>query len=191
MPAILVAIDTPNDTFCYDTDTGSASVELEAFALVHAAVDAAYCVDDNRIFVSGMFSGGALANVLGCYFSGPSGTTRAFAPRVHVRAQASLEGTEPPMLPPCGGPVAAIWYDNTQGPTNNTAARDRVLQMNGCGHAMVPFGASAATLGCTRFTDCPADYPVVYCGRVFGRTDHASDAATAFMALFDLLSPTP
>jgi poly(3-hydroxybutyrate) depolymerase len=71
--AIYVAIDTPVDMVnvnCYDNRNGPESQEWLAFQLFHDVVDSTYCVDNNRVYVSGYSTGGWLGNMWGCYFAG-------------------------------------------------------------------------------------------------------------------------
>ena len=71
--AIYVAIDLPTDMVnqnCYDNESGPESQEWQVFQLLHYFVDSHYCVDEDRIYVSGYSTGGWLANMWGCYFAG-------------------------------------------------------------------------------------------------------------------------
>jgi len=71
--AIYVALDIPEDNAnmdCYDNRDGPSSQEWEAFQLIHEFVDARYCVDEDRVYVTGYSTGGWLANMWGCYFAG-------------------------------------------------------------------------------------------------------------------------
>jgi poly(3-hydroxybutyrate) depolymerase len=144
--AIYVALDIPKDNAnldCYDNRDGPLSQEWEAFELFMKVLDANYCVDLNRIYVSGYSTGGWLGNMWGCYFAGdgmnPAGTPgvpRKFAPKYHVRAQAVVTGGEPPNNPPCNGKVAAIWIHDAGDGGNviqgNIDGLTRVGKMNGC-----------------------------------------------------------
>ena len=134
--AIYVALDIPTDMAnqdCYDNSDGPSSQEWEAFELFHTFVDSNYCVDNDRIYVSGYSTGGWLANMWGCYFAGdgqrpwngvPGGDSAAAPPprragsrpQYHIRGQASVSGGEPANNPPCNGPVAAIWIHDLDGP---------------------------------------------------------------------------
>jgi poly(3-hydroxybutyrate) depolymerase len=71
--AIYVALDIPTDMAnqdCYDNRDGPASQEWEAFQLFHDLIDDTYCVDNNRVYISGYSTGGWLTNMWGCYFAG-------------------------------------------------------------------------------------------------------------------------
>ena len=183
--AIYVAVDLPfGADSCYDTQSGTASEEWEAFELFHTVVDHTYCVDNDRVFATGFSSGGTLAEMWGCYFAGDgahpangaldggasAAAPRQFAPAYHVRGHAAQSGGEPPNEPPCNGPVAALWIHDDEDPVNpladEQAARERVLQRNGCaGSPTSPWHPEIPTLGsvCVQYTACPLDYPVVFC----------------------------
>jgi poly(3-hydroxybutyrate) depolymerase len=210
--AIYVALDIPTDRAnldCYDTAAGPSSQEWEAFELIHAVVDATYCVDNDQIFVSGYSSGGYVANMWGCYFAGdgahpwngvPGGggagaAPRRFAPRYHVRGQASVGAGEPPNDPPCNGPVAGLWIEDTTDehtpPADTSAGLARVRAMNGCTSATTPPTVTwhpelTGSGGCVEYTDCQKDRPVVFCTTAgFGHTDQHQLAIRAFSLFFD------
>jgi poly(3-hydroxybutyrate) depolymerase len=70
---IYVALDIPRDMAnqdCYDNRDGPKSQEWEAFQLFQDFVDSHYCVDNNRVYVSGYSTGGWLTDMWGCYFAG-------------------------------------------------------------------------------------------------------------------------
>jgi hypothetical protein len=71
--AIYVALDIPEDQAnqdCYDNRDGPSSQEWEAFELIHSVVDSTYCVDNDRVYISGYSTGGWLTDMYGCYFAG-------------------------------------------------------------------------------------------------------------------------
>jgi poly(3-hydroxybutyrate) depolymerase len=212
--AIYVALDIPKDMAnmnCYDHRDGPASQEWEAFELFHSVVDANYCVDDNRLYIAGWNTGAWLANMWGCYFAGDGqnpagspGVARRFAPRYHIRAQASASGGEPPNNPPCNGPVAAIWIhdasDSATPISASIAGLTRVGAMNGCdttydkADIQEPWHPENPVLGaiCKRFKGCPADYPVVFCTtNGFGKGDQHERAIPAYKLFFDELELQP
>jgi len=210
--AIYVALDIPMDNAnmnCYDNRDGPASQEWEAFELFHTVVDNAYCVDNNRIYATGYSTGGWLGNMWGCYFAGdgmnPAGTPgvpRKFAPKYHVRAQATVTGGEPANNPPCNGPVAALYIhdagDNGNPISGSILGLMRVGMMNHCDtkydkpEAQEPWviGNPVVDDVCKRFKGCPADYPVIFCTtNGLGHADQHERAIPAFKAFFDLLEP--
>jgi hypothetical protein len=180
---------------CYDNRAGDASIEWEAFAKIHEFVEANFCVDNNRVHISGYSTGGWLSNMWGCYFAGID-ENRKFAPNFSIRGQATVTGGLP-MVPTCGGPVAAIWihdqFDEANTIDGNLAALERVLQANGCsGSAKMPWGEGEQVeqLDCQQYVDCPSEYPVVFCTSTDGgHTDQASRAIPAFTQFFALMDP--
>jgi len=210
--AIYVALDIPQDMAnqdCYDTNSGPSSQEWEAFQLFHSVVDSTYCVDNDHVFVAGYSTGSFLANMWGCYYAGdgarpwngvpngnPPGTTvapRRFAPRYHIRGQATVSGGEPSNDPPCNGPVAAIWIHDLGDGNPYTGTHDialpRVLKMNGCFSAnpkTAPWHEAIMGQGvCVQYTDCPPPFPVVFCTTIGqGHSDQHAIAIPGFKLLF-------
>jgi polyhydroxybutyrate depolymerase len=202
--AIYVAVDIPTQMAnmdCYDTRDGLASQEWEAFQLFHQVVDANYCVDNNRVFVASYGDDGvSLANTWGCYFAGNPQPPRKFAPNYRIRGQVSLSGGQPPDLPACGGPVAALWIHDTTDVgdpiSTDYDALDRVLKTNGCAgdnHANSPSAPwDPMPDVCQQYTSCPPAYPVVFCTTVgFGHSWQPERAIPAFTAFFDRVAGTP
>jgi hypothetical protein len=209
--AIYVALDIPTDMAnmdCYDNRDGNASQEWEAFELFHTVVDENYCVDNNRIYISGYSTGGWLANMWGCYFAGdgenPAGGSgpRRFAPKYHIRGQAAVTGGEPSEQPKCNGPVAAIWIHDNSDKANDIAGSKQALKrvglMNNCDTNYDsttnsrPWHPEFKLLGevCRKFTTCPANYPVVFCTTTgLNHSDQPNRAVPAFATFFDELEP--
>ena len=146
----------------------SDSPEEPYFRAVLADVEAHYCVDRARVFMSGVSTVASLSYVLGCAASDV------------VRGIYTDEGQPPDAHPACKGPVAAVLVagasDSTDpiGPLTDSTdimkigshgiapARDEILARNGCvGTATVaydsPYGA------CVKYSGCPAKYPVLWC----------------------------
>jgi poly(3-hydroxybutyrate) depolymerase len=212
--AIYVALDIPRQMAnmdCYDNRDGPSSQEWEAFELFHTVIDTNYCVDNNRVYVSGYSTGGWLANMWGCYFAGDGmnpvstpGVPRKFAPKYHIRGQAAVTGGEPANQPPCNGPVAGIWIhdagDNANPISGNISGLMRVGKMNNCDTKydgtdnQEPWHPEIPIIGdvCKRFKGCPEDYPVIFCTtNGLGHADQKERATAAFKAFFDLLNPLP
>jgi hypothetical protein len=192
--AIYVVIGVPEiaaTPSCYDTASGPQSTEFEAFALVHDAVAASYCVDEDRVFV--VSRGRSVSDQLGCYFGGGPDPSRPFGRTLHVRGQALVNGEgEPPMQPHCTGPVAAIWFDDTQGSPPqmpSTASLARVRAQDACN------GTGGRTWGtnfpCQQAVGCPTGYPVVSCAMIFGRTDQSALTVKMFETFMEQASPAP
>jgi poly(3-hydroxybutyrate) depolymerase len=210
--AIYVALDTPptQAVSCYDTASGTSSPEWEAFQLIHTVVDQTYCVDDDQVFASGFSGGGVLASMWGCYFAGdgehpwngvPGGSAgaapRLFAPRYHLRGQASVAFDDPVDEPPCNGPIAALFITvPTPGGngTTSTSGLARVLKMNGCDTTSPPVAWHPDVFGlasCIQYATCPHAYPVVMCPRTSNQTDQQNLAIPAFRHLFDDATAPP
>jgi len=157
--AIYVGVSVPDNAAnpgCYDNQSGAASQEWQAFELIHGLVESTYCVDNNRIYVSGYSTGGWLSNMWGCYFGGASlepGQTppapldqpdldagraaRKFAPQWSIRGRAAVTGSLPTNQPvPCNGMSAGIWIHDVLDKSNliqtNINALNLSLKTNGC-----------------------------------------------------------
>jgi len=183
---------------CFDTRAGLGSEEWEAFAAIQSAVESTYCVDDNSIFIDSYGDDGvSLANMWGCYFAGNPANQRIIAPARHIRGQSSVSGGDPPNLPACGGPVAALWIHDLQDDNDydrDVHALDRVLAGNGCqgDHTNSPTAPWPSMPDiCLQYTSCPADTPVVFCTTMGqGHADQHDRAISAFTAFDDIVSPT-
>ena len=174
---------------CFD-DSGAKSIEWEYFALVATQIEQRFCVDQHREIVAGLRGGGALANMLGCYFSKPD-PSRAFASALALRAQFSIASGLPVGLPACGGAIAGFsMHDmNEFNPvTDSSSSRDRVLGLDGCATSPTEdWGTGVlAGLGCKKYVGCPAADPVVFCettgrGRQANYYDITAPALTQFL----------
>jgi hypothetical protein len=180
---------------CYDNRAGENSMEWEAFELFHTLVESTYCVDNNRVFISGYSTGGWLANMWGCYFAGLPDPPRQFAPNFRIRGQAAATGNQPNNNPTCNGPVAGFWLHDEADASNtiqgNYDGRDRVLEMNGCvGSPTEPWGEGDLAGICERYVDCPAEYPVIFCTTTgYGHSDQPTNAIPGFTQFFALMAP--
>ena len=214
--AIYVDVGMPGldvNPHCYDTGTGTESLEYEAFELMHSSVESRYCVDNNRIFVAGYSQGGALSNMWGCYFAGTPTPARKFSPRWAIRGHAVVGGWREPNEPqPCNGPDAAIWIQETGDSVSsmyedsNPSALMVALNADGCtGNydegPKQPWAPAGDIAGfkpgdCQRYTGCSAqtlrEHPLVYC-RVDDApgTDRPDLAIPAFTAFFHSMDPSP
>jgi polyhydroxybutyrate depolymerase len=139
--------------------------ELPYFDALLREVESRYCVDRSRVFVDGFSSGAWETYLFGCARAGVVrgiGTaegglrlTRPACTNVPVAAFliAGLQDQENPI-----GPLATPKNDSY----GSAPARDDILKRNGCtGTAQVPW--DPAFPKCLRYTDCPAEYPVVWC----------------------------
>jgi hypothetical protein len=191
--AILVTmqfVGTPDDP-CFD-DFIVDSPDFPFIEAMQRELDQGFCFDRKRVFFGGYSSGSWLANSAACLFGGDGG---------FIRAIGAYTGGLPPYLAngewTCapGATPGMFVHDSTDmtnpigGPTGGAAARDRLLQANGCsGTATEAYtlGSSAPSQPCARYTGCPADYPVVWCETTGVAHDDANDALVipAFWTFF-------
>jgi poly(3-hydroxybutyrate) depolymerase len=176
--SIYVAMNMPPDGLpplgkpCYDNTIGKDSVEWEFMGLVASKIQKDFCVDENRLFVSGYSSGAWVSNMFGCYFAGKD-PSRKFGADISVRGQASVTGG--PVFPDvqCGGKVAALWIHDSDDKENIIGGNlgtslPRVLDVNGCAGGVngqtAPWGSTPGLNSvCKQYTSCPAAYPVIFC----------------------------
>ena len=119
--AIYVALDIPTDMAnmnCYDNRDGPNSQEWEAFELFMKTLDANYCIDLNRIYVTGYSTGGWLGNMWGCYFAG-DGTGRKFAPSPFDAAAPGGRVRYPTNLSPSRAGISTGFMGRSGAPANS------------------------------------------------------------------------
>lgn len=131
--------------------------EVPYFDAVIADLKANYCIDTEKVFVSGYSSGAWEAVTLGLARGGV------------IRGIATGAGglrKDRPM--PSGIPMAAILLTGQNdgsnpidGPTGSAAARDKILETNKC--VGTETKAFAGDADCKQYTGCPAAFPVVWC----------------------------
>jgi poly(3-hydroxybutyrate) depolymerase len=143
-------------------------------------VEAKYCVDRSRLFLSGYSSGAFEAVTLGCTDSdilrgygiqigGGNRLTRPPCKKNPIAAMyvVGLQDTENPI-----GPLSAPLHDSL----GSAPARDEVLTRNGCiGNGMAPWDANYPM--CVKYTGCPDKYPVVWCAITSGHLPAMNDPA--------------
>src|SRR4051812_15311689 len=195
--AVYVAVSLPPNhpnNNCYDNRAGTISQEWEAFQLFHDKVEANYCVDNNRIFVSGYSSGGWISNMFSCYFGGIPTPARKFLPTYAVRARAAVSGgLIPDNMPKCNGAVGGFYIHDAGDTTNPIAGsylgRDNTLMQDGCvGSATAPWAGSADVW--VQYPGWQKSPPVVFCttnGQ--GHNDQANRAIPGFKKFFDMMNP--
>jgi hypothetical protein len=142
------------------------------FRAVMADIEAHYCIDLSKVFVSGFSSGAWEAYQLGC------------AAADLIRGISAHEGGMRDVRPPCKGPVAAVLVageadgENPIGPLDDVEdegtinrlgshgsapGRDDLLQRNGCvGTETEPYSDPTYS-ACVKYTGCPEAYPVIWC----------------------------
>ena len=196
--AIYVGLSLPNPSTnndCYDNRAGINSIEWESLDHDHAFVSDKFCIDNDKVYVSGYSSGGWIANMFSCYFGEPPvSPPRKFLPNVALRGVMSVAGCWIDGNPMCNGPVGGIWiHDENDGGANPYSCaveqKNRLLEQNGCtGGASGPtekWGEEFFNAGtCLRYTNCPAAYPVIFCtttGRGHGsQNDNVIPSFTKF-----------
>jgi hypothetical protein len=175
--AIYVAMDLPTDPAtnnnCYDNRAGVDSIEWESLDHDHNYVSERFCIDNDKVYMGGYSSGSWIANMFSCYFGAPPTPPRKFLPNVALRGVMSVAGCWIEGNPTCNGPVAGIWiHDEGDAGANPYSCavkqKDRLLEQNGCsggaGGPTEPWGADFFTSGaCVKYTNCPAQYPVIFC----------------------------
>jgi|HubBroStandDraft_1064217.scaffolds.fasta_scaffold30758_3 poly(3-hydroxybutyrate) depolymerase len=172
-------------------DGFSNTPDLPYFDSILAEVESNYCVDRGNLFVSGYSSGGWETYMLGLARGGTV-----------IRGIATAAGGLRPVAdrpPPSGKALAAILLTGATdtenpatGPTGSYAARDLILQTNGCvGTATTPWTVFMGG-DCMQYTGCPADYPVIFCsGGGGGHTDGGGNYPPAIWSFWSGLPAVP
>ncbi len=160
---------------CWDTaPTGEDMAFVDA---LFAHVDATYCVDPERRFVTGYSGGSFMAHRVACI----RGSL--------VRGVATIAGGQRGNS--CSGDVAALLIHDQDDTTVNISAsegtRDGYLEANGCDAAAptTPLDPSP----CVQYTGCDARLPVVWC-ETSGQ-NHSRQDALAAPAFWSFLSSLP
>jgi len=152
---------------CFSTSKAN-SPELPYFDAALAGIEASYCVDKAKVFVSGYSSGGWLSYLLGCARAGV------------IRGIGAASGGMQVDRPACTGPVAAILTADTTDTTNpivsidkatgidkgTGAGRDNLLMRNGCGTETKPWDVGDTAFdssSCVQYQGCMPGYSVVWC----------------------------
>jgi len=164
--AILVFLSYTSS--CFKTG-GMNSPEVPYFEAVLNEIEANYCIDKSKIFVSGYSSGGWLSNLLSCSHGD------------RIRAIGTAAGGLGSNHPECKGSLAAIMHASTNDDANpivnideetgidegSGAARDRLLMVNGCDMTSTPWIPAGETEPpwdfCSLYTGCDNGNDVVWC----------------------------
>jgi polyhydroxybutyrate depolymerase len=151
------------------------SPELPYFDQVLAEVEAEYCIDKSKVFVSRYSSGGWFTGLMSC--------NRANVISAVGWAAAGLQLNHDP----CTGQVPAIIVrgaDDTGTPAAQTqAAVDSLVMRNGCTTTTMPWdpGETAFNTGpCLAYQGCAQGFPVVYCSVPGGHTDGGTLTSQGF-----------
>ena len=152
--AIVVGPTAAEACFAYTAE----STDVLFFDEILKVMNANFCVDQNRVFTSGMSSGSWFSNVLGC--------TRTNV----LRAQGNIAGCWPDdgRLDPAicqKHNIAQIAIHDEDDDKNPIAcgivARDRLLTLNGCSMETPP--VPVAPSPCVEYQGCKPGYPVIWC----------------------------
>jgi polyhydroxybutyrate depolymerase len=157
-----------------DGDNAS-SPELPYFDVVLAEVEAAYCIDKSKVYVSGYSSG--------AWFTGLMSCNRANVISGVGFAAGGLQLNHDP----CSGQTAAIVVRGTgDGGTpeaQTLAAIDSLVMRNGCTKTTMPWDPGEKLFNsapCVAYQGCQAGFPVVYCAVPGGHTDGGSITSQGF-----------
>ena len=139
------------------------SADMAFFDALFAEVMTKYCINTNRVFVTGHSMGAMATNALGCY---RGDLIRAIAPVAGMPPMSYGGGTVT-----CAGNVGAFivhgnndtTVDFTQG---GIATRDFWIARNGCSTTTVP--DSTTPSACVDYQGCQPDLPVIWCVHTLG-----------------------
>jgi len=159
---------------CFDESDGDNSVDWVFYENLYDRLAGQLCVDRNRVFVSGEYSGGGrFADELACKYAGD-----ATRPIRGVMSNAGDWPTAPSVPPTCTTkPMAGMWVhqigDLTRQWSKTKIAIARAMAVNGCTLGTgyddaqfepFPIGhASPDTTSCKRIKGCPELSPLVVC----------------------------
>jgi poly(3-hydroxybutyrate) depolymerase len=157
-------------------DTSATGPDVAFFDALVAHMEASFCADPARRFVTGYSSGAFMSHRLACVRGDL------------IRGVATIAGGHTRRM--CAGQVAALLiHDRDDGVVNISSSRDTrdaLLSVNGC-NADAP-RTPTAYAPCERYAGCDDGFPVVWCetsGRGHSRQDEL--AAPAFWDFFSSL----
>jgi poly(3-hydroxybutyrate) depolymerase len=165
-----------------ETSSGGAgwpNTDGRDIAFVRAMLDwlrTSYCIDEGRIFSTGMSYGGIMSNTIGCQLGD---VFRAIAPIAGSGPRSFGGGS-------CVGQVAAWLAHGNQDTVvsfeSGVASRDHWIMTNGCGSETMP----VAPENCVVYQGCDDGHPVHWCEFDGGHTvpAFASEAIWNFFAQF-------
>jgi len=143
-------------------DTSAAGVDVAFWDAMLAEVEATWCIDPTKRYLTGYSSGAFMTHRLGCIRADK------------IRAIATIAGGQAESAS-CTGTVAAVLIHDTNDGTVNVsasaAARDSLIARNGCGTATTPTSHSP----CVEYGGCAPGKPVVWC-QTSGRNHDRQDA---------------
>jgi hypothetical protein len=184
---------------CFDDAEGDDSVDFAFYETLYDELAAHFCIDRSRVFASGSYSGGRLANQLGCKYAGDA--TRP------IRAVLVVDGAlaaNSPAAPTCTkSPLAGIWVHGVGDAENpfsgDILAINRALEIDGCEiprfdstmFAPYAIGGGFGDSICRRALGCPAMFPIVVCPLPQSRMADSDIAGPAFTTFIEMLENAP
>jgi poly(3-hydroxybutyrate) depolymerase len=154
---------------------------MQMFEALHRRVQDEYCIDPDRVFATGLSSGG--------YFSGSLACRKGDILRGVGIVSGAVEYRQN-----CLGQVAAVVIHGKQDKVVPTAhglqARDYFATVNGCGEKTVPGPCPP----CVKYQGCDKDYPLEWCTHdepTYENTNHGwpSFASKVINLFFKELKP--
>jgi poly(3-hydroxybutyrate) depolymerase len=161
--AILVFLLQVDGCFQAGSSGTADSPDIPYFDQALTEIENNYCINQDRVFMSGYSSGAWFSITLSCSHGDK------------LRAIAVAAGGQQPALPACKGSTAALFFVSSNdggnpvsGPTGSGLARDRLLAANGC--QMTTTNWDARWPSCKRYEGCDQD-PVVWCDHMGGHSN--------------------
>jgi predicted peptidase len=151
------------------------SPELPYFDQVLAEVEAEYCIDKSKVFVSGYSSG--------AWFTGLMACNRASVIAGVGLAAGGLQLNHDPCTGQTAGIIVRGTGDGGTPEAQTLALVDSLVMRNGCSKTTMPWdpGETAFNSGpCLAYQGCQAGFPVVYCAVPGGHTDGGSITSQGF-----------
>ncbi len=133
--------------------------DVQFVRVLLAQLRSEYCLDDSRIFSTGVSYGGIMSNSIGCALGDEF---RAIAPVMGAGPDLGFNCTYGASAE-CTGQVAVWLTHGTMDPTvpfcDGERSRDHWLADNGCDDGSDPVGSD----GCVSYRGCDEGHPVVWC----------------------------
>lgn len=141
-------------------DTAMDSEDYEFFDTIVNDTEQAFCIDRDRLFVTGFSLGARFTSMLGCF---RGDIIRAIAPGAPGMTAESLPLVAETEAGHCRGEVGAWVFWGTEDPDHAEGAalvRDYYSQIDGCAATRTPLDMPVE---CEAYDDCPAASPVTWC----------------------------
>jgi predicted peptidase len=151
------------------------SPELPYFDQVLAEVEAEYCIDKSKVFVSGYSSG--------AWFTGLMACNRAQVIAGIGLAAGGLQLNHDPCTGQTAGIVVRGTGDNGTPEAQTLALVNSLVMRNGCSMTTMPWDPGETlfnSMPCVAYQGCQAGFPVVYCAVPGGHTDGGSITSQGF-----------